>query len=192
MELRRVNPTLIPTLHRVAGQWHEHHDDIVQAIRHAQAAGDWQHAVLLLADNHLPLILDGRMAAVRDLLGAFPSHASIMDAELALVSATADAADGLYDESAAHIAVAERLACNLPDDRRHPLELGVAGTRLWLARLRGDIAGASEAFRATQAALTTQPARERTRSSLHQATALANLGIAEVSSRYVDEGRRHL
>ena len=50
----------------------------------------------------------------------------------------------------------------------------------------------SEAFRATQAALTTQPARERTRSSLHQATALANLGIAEVSSRRVDAGRRHL
>jgi hypothetical protein len=38
---RRVNPTLIPTLHRVAGQWHEHHGDIVEAIRHAQAAGDW-------------------------------------------------------------------------------------------------------------------------------------------------------
>jgi LuxR family transcriptional regulator, maltose regulon positive regulatory protein len=192
MELRRVNPTLIPALHRVAGQWHEQHGDMIEAIRHAQAAGDWQHAVDLLADNHLTLILDGRMAAVRDLLGAFPSHASIMDAELALVSATADAADGLYDESAAHIAVAERLACNLPDDRRHRLELGVAGTRLWLARLRGDIAGASEAFRATEVALTTQPARERTRSSLHQATALANLGIAEVSSLRVDEGRRHL
>jgi LuxR family transcriptional regulator, maltose regulon positive regulatory protein len=192
MELRRVNPTLIPTLHRVAGEWHEHHGDIVEAIRHAQAAGDWQHAVLLLADNHLTLILDGRMAAVRDLLGAFPPQASISDAELALVSATADAADGLYDESAAHIAVAERLACTLPDDRRRPVELGLAGTRLWLARLRGDVAGASEAFRSTEAALTTQPPREGTRSSLHHATALANLGSAEVSSRHLGEGRRHL
>ena len=182
MELRRVNPTLIPTLHRVAGQWHEHHGDIVEAIRHAQAAGDWHHAVLLLADNHLTLILDGRMAAVRDLLGAFPPQASITDAELALVSATADAADGLYDDSAAHIAVAERLACTLPDDRRRPVELGLAGTRLWLARLRGDVAGASEAFRSTELALTAQPPREGTRSSLHHATALANLGIAEVSS----------
>jgi LuxR family transcriptional regulator, maltose regulon positive regulatory protein len=192
MELRRVNPTLIPTLHRVAGQWHEHHGDIVEAIRHAQAAGDWHHAVLLLADHHLTLILDGRMAAVRDLLGAFPPQASITDAELALVSATADAADGLYDESAAHIALADRLACTLPDDRRRPVELGLAGTSLWLARLRGDVAGASEAFRSTEAALTTQPPREGTRSSLHQATALANLGSAEVSSRHLGEGRRHL
>ena len=192
MELRRVNPTLIPTLHRVAGQWHEHHGDIVEAIRHAQAAGDWHHAVLLLADNHLTLILDGRMAAVRDLLGAFPPQASITDAELALVSATADAADGRYDDSAAHIAVAERLACTLPDDRRRPVELGLAGTRLWLARLRGDVAGASEAFRSTELALTTQPPREGTRSSLHHATALANLGIAEVWSPCLDEGRRHL
>jgi LuxR family maltose regulon positive regulatory protein len=192
MELRRINPTLIPTLHRVAGQWHEHHGDIVKAIRHAQAAGDWHHAVLLLADNHLTLILDGRMAAVRDLLGAFPPQASITDAELALVSATVDAADGLYDESAAHIAVAERLACTLPDDRRRPVELGLAGTRLWLARLRGDVAGASEAFRSTELALTTQPPREGTRSSLHYATALANLGIAEVWSPCLDDGRRHL
>ena len=192
MELRRVNPTLIPTLHRATGQWHEHHGDIVEAIRHAQAAGDWHHAVLLLAENHLTLILEGRMAAVRDLLGAFPPQASITDAELALVSATADAADGLYDESAAHIAVAERLACTLPDDRRRPVELGLAGTRLWLARLRGDVAGASEAFRSTELALTTQPPREGTRSSLHHATALANLGIAEVWSPCLDEGRRHL
>ncbi|HEX5898581.1 MAG TPA: LuxR C-terminal-related transcriptional regulator, partial [Solirubrobacteraceae bacterium] len=192
MELRRVNPTLVPTLHRVTGQWHEHHGDIVEAIRHAQAAGDWHHAVPLLADNHLTLILDGRMAAVRDLLGAFPPQASITDAELALVSATAAAADGLYDDSAAHIAVAERLARTLPDDRRRPVELGLAGTRLWLARLRGDVAGASEAFRCTELALTTQPPREGTRSSLHHATALANLGMAEVWSPYLDEGRRHL
>jgi LuxR family maltose regulon positive regulatory protein len=192
MELRRVNPTLIPTLHRAAGQWHEHHGDIVEAIRHAQAAGDWGHAVLLLADNHLTLILDGRMAAVRDLLGAFPPQASITDAELALVSATADAADGLYDESAAHIAVAERLAGTLPDDRRCPVELGLAGTSLWLARLRGDGAGASDAFHSIELALTTQPPREGTRRSLHHATALANLGIAEVWSPCLDEGRRRL
>jgi LuxR family transcriptional regulator, maltose regulon positive regulatory protein len=192
MELRRVNPTLISTLHRAAGQWHEHHGDVVEAIRHTQAAGDWPHAVRLLADNHLTLILDGRMAAVRDLLGAFPAQASITDAELALVSAWADAADGLYDESAAHIAAAERLACALPDDRRRPVELGLAGTRLWLARLRGDVAGASEAFHSIEPALTTQPPREGTRRSLHHAVALANLGIAEVSSLGLDDGRRHL
>ena len=192
MELRRVTPALLPALHRAASQWHEQHGDVVEAIRHAQAAGDWQHAVVLLADNHLTLILDGRMAALRELLAAFPPRASVTDAELALVSATSDAAAGLYDESDAHIAVAERLAGTLPDERRRPLELGVAGTRLWVARLRGDIAGASEAFRSTEAALAAQTPRERTRSSLHQATALANLGIAEVSSRRLDEGRRHL
>jgi LuxR family maltose regulon positive regulatory protein len=166
MELRRVNPTLIPSLHRAAGQRHEHHGDIVEAIRYAQAAGDWHHAVRLLAENHLTLILDGRMAAIRDLLGAFPQRASIADAELALVAATADAAEGLYDESAAHIAAAERIACTLPDDRRRPVELGLAATRLWLARLRGDVVGASGAFRSTELSLTTHPPREGTRSSL--------------------------
>jgi LuxR family maltose regulon positive regulatory protein len=186
MELRRVNPTLIPSLHRAAGQRHEHHGDIVEAIRYAQAAGDWHYAVRLLAENHLTLILDGRMAAIRDLLGALPQQASIADAELALVAATADAAEGLYDESAAHIAAAERIACTLPDDRRRPVELGLAANRLWLARLRGDVVGASGAFRSTELSLTTQPparrnaqqpsSRHRAGQSRHRGGVVAVLG----------------
>jgi LuxR family transcriptional regulator, maltose regulon positive regulatory protein len=192
MELRRVDPALVATLHRAAGRWHERHGDTVGAIRHAQAAGDWPHAARLLGDHLLELVLEGRMAAVRQLLGAFPRHAPASDAELALASAMASAFDGLDDESAAHLAVAEQLAATLPDGRQCRFELGLAGTSLWLARLRGDVGEASEAFDAVEAALCALPSSERARTCLHRATALLNLGIAEVFSSRPHDGCRRL
>jgi LuxR family transcriptional regulator, maltose regulon positive regulatory protein len=192
MELRGTHPALVAELHRAARQWHEQHGDNVGAIRHAQGAGDWPHAARLLGDHLLDLVLDGRMAAVRRLLGAFPRHAPASDAELALASALASAFDGLDDESAAHLAVAEQLAGTLPDGRRGRFELGLAGTRLWLGRLRGDLGEASEAFDAVEAALCALPVGERARTSLHRATALLNLGIAEVFSSRPDGGCRRL
>jgi LuxR family maltose regulon positive regulatory protein len=192
MELRRVDPSLVAALHRAAGQWHQQHGDNVGAIRHAQGASDWPHAARLLGDHVLELVLDGRMAAVRQLLGAFPRHAPASDPELALASAMASAFDGLDDESAAHLAVAEQLAGTLPDDRRRRFELGLAGTRLWLARLRGDVGEASDAFEAVEAALCALPPGERARTCLHRATALLNLGIAEVFSSEPGGGCRRL
>ena len=193
MELRRVNPTLIPTLHRAAGQWHEHHGDIVEAIRHAQAAGDWHHAVLLLADNHLtadPRRPHGggpRPARAPSRLRRRSRTRSSPSCPRRPMPPTASTTRARRTSP-----LPSALPARCPTIGAGPVELGLAGTRLWLARLRGDVAGASEAFRSTELALTTQPPREGTRSSLHHATALANLGIAEVWSPCLDEGRRHL
>jgi LuxR family transcriptional regulator, maltose regulon positive regulatory protein len=192
LELRRMNPTLISTLHRVAGQWHEQHGDIVGAIQHAQAAGDSGHAAQLLADNQLTLMLDGKAAAARDRLGAFTADALTSDAELALASAMAHAFDGLYEETAVDIAVAEQLAPSLADCRRLRFALRLATARLWLARLRGDADAASEAFRLVESALSAQPPGKRAGSGLERAMALLNLGIAEVGALRLDEGRDHL
>ena len=40
LELRRVAPDLVAPLHLAAADWHERHGDLVEAIRHAQAAED--------------------------------------------------------------------------------------------------------------------------------------------------------
>jgi LuxR family maltose regulon positive regulatory protein len=186
LELRRMNPTLISTLHRVAGQWHEQHGDIVGAIHHAQAAGDSGHAAQLLADNQLTLMLDGKAAAARDRLGAFTPDMLTSDAELALASAMAHAFDGLYEETAVDIAVAEQLASSLADCRRLRFALRLATARLWLARLRGDADAASEAFRLVESALSAQPPGKRAGSGLERAMALLNLGIAEVGALRLD------
>ena len=88
LELRRIDPALVGTLHRAAARWFELHGHPVEAIRHAQSAGDWVYAGRLLADHQLGLTLDGRGAEVRALLAAFPPDAPAADAELALAVAT--------------------------------------------------------------------------------------------------------
>jgi LuxR family maltose regulon positive regulatory protein len=192
LELRRVNPTLIRPLHGAAARWHEQHGDIVEAIRHAQAARDWPHAARLLADNELELILDGQMATVRALLGAFPPDAPATDPELALAFARARLYDGLHDEAAAHVTVAERLAATVRDDRRARFELGLAGAVLLSARLRGELTRVPDASRRLEAALRAQPPSDLLGGRLHQATALLDLGIAQLWSLRLHDSRRHL
>src|SRR6266542_7137571 len=49
LELRRTLPEEAPALHRRAAQWFAEHGQVVDAIRHTQAAGDWPEAARLLA-----------------------------------------------------------------------------------------------------------------------------------------------
>jgi LuxR family maltose regulon positive regulatory protein len=51
LELRRAEPGLFRALHGAAAGWFAGHGHPVEAIRHAQAAHDWDLAVRLLADH---------------------------------------------------------------------------------------------------------------------------------------------
>ena len=192
LELRRVNPTLIRPLHAAAARWHEQHGDVVEAIRHAQAAGDWPHAAGLLADNQLELILGGYMATVRALLDAFPADVAAADPELALAFALARLYEGLHEEAAAHVAVAERLAAAVGDDRRRRFELGLAVATLWSARVGGDLSRVPDASRRVEAALKAQLPSDVLGGQPNRATALLKLGIAQMWSLRSDDGRGHL
>jgi LuxR family maltose regulon positive regulatory protein len=191
LELRRLNPTSIGPLHRAAAQWLEAHGDVVEAVRHAQAAGDWSHAARLIADSYLPLILDGRTGTVRALLAAFPADALETYPELAVAFAKSRLHDGLLDESAAFIAAAERLTANAPDERQR-LELPLAEARLALARRRGDLGTVVEQMRSLEAALQAQPPSQMVPNHDLRAAALLNLGIVELWSLRLDAARRDL
>jgi LuxR family maltose regulon positive regulatory protein len=188
LELRRTSPALIGSLHRTAALWFEEQGFVVEAIRHAQAAGDWPHAARLLADNSVGLVLDGRNAMLRALLAAFPADAAEADAELAVAFATGRLFDGVLDEGAAHIAVAERMAATVPDEHREIFDVRLTAVRLWLASQRGDLETARQAMRALDA----QPAETRGRSNDHRASALMSFGMAELWSLQLDDARRDL
>jgi LuxR family maltose regulon positive regulatory protein len=51
LELRRRLPAEVPVLHRRAAAWFTLQGQIVEAIGHTQAAGDWADAARLLADH---------------------------------------------------------------------------------------------------------------------------------------------
>jgi LuxR family maltose regulon positive regulatory protein len=153
---------------------------VVDAIRHTQAAGDWQSAARLLADHSFSLTLDGQAQTMQALLRAFPRGED--HPELALVRATVDIAQGRLDEAAAHLAVAETHAETAPPGRQRRLRVAVAALNLSLAGRRGSFASVVEQARFLAAPLTGPSDEDIALGSDLRAVALMNLGIAEVWS----------
>ena len=192
LELRRVSPAMVGSLHRAAAQWHKQEGDIVEAIRHAQAARDWPLASRLLADNHLDLTLDGRAGTVCDLLSVFPDEVAAADAELALVFAIARLLDGEREESGAYLDLARRLVDAVPEERRPRFDVLLAEVTLVLARWGGDLGAVLEAVPLVEGALARQPAGPRALGDALRNVALQNLGVAELWSSRLDDARRDL
>jgi len=72
LELRRTAPGEVTGLHAAAAGWFAGHGFAVEAVRHAQAARDWELAARLLADHWPGLYLGGQAATVHELLAGFP------------------------------------------------------------------------------------------------------------------------
>jgi LuxR family maltose regulon positive regulatory protein len=176
LELRRTLPEEVPALHRRAAGWFTLHGQVVNAIRHTQAAGDWADAARLLADHSFSLTLDGQAQTMQALLRAFPPGAD--QPELALVRAMGDLAQGRLDETAAYLAV-ETYAETAPPERQRRLQVAVASLRLSLARRRGHLAGVIEQARFLASPVTGQSDEDIALDSDLRAVALMNLGTAE-------------
>jgi LuxR family maltose regulon positive regulatory protein len=133
LELRRRLPAEVPALHRRAAEWFIRQGQVVDGIRHTQAAGEWAGAARLLADHSFSLTLDGQAQTMQALVRAFPPGED--HSELALVRAMGDLAQGRLDEAAAHLAVAEAHAGTAPPGRRRRRVAGAAGR--WRSRRCG-------------------------------------------------------
>ena len=177
LELRRTLPEEVPALHRRAAGWFTRQGQVVNAIRHTQAAGDWPEAARLLADHSFSLTLDGQAQTMQALVRAFPPGAD--HPELALVRAMGDLAQGRLDEAAAHLAVAETYAETTPPDRQRRLQVAIASLQLSLARRRGHLAGVIEQARFLASPVTGQSDEDIALGSDLRAVALMNLGTAE-------------
>jgi LuxR family maltose regulon positive regulatory protein len=190
LELRRRRPKEVPELHRRAAGWFIEHGEMVDAVRHTQAAGDWPGAARLLADHSFSLTLDGQTQTIQALVRAFPSGAD--HPELALVRAMGDLGQGHLDEAAAHLAVAENYAETALPDRRRRLRVAIAALKLALARRRGHLAGVIEQVKFLDSPLTGQSDEDIALGSDLRAVALLNLGTVEAWSLALPDAERHL
>src|SRR3954454_15791061 len=107
LELRRTSAEEVPELHRRAARWFADNGDVVEAVRHTLAAGDWPDAARMLADHLFSLTLDGQEGAIGALLQLFPSGASADHPDLAVARAATHLAQGRLEEAGAQLAVAE-------------------------------------------------------------------------------------
>jgi LuxR family maltose regulon positive regulatory protein len=189
LELRRTLPTEVPVLHRRAAEWFTQQGQLVSAIRHTQAAGDWADAARLLADHSLSLALDGQAQTMQVLLAAFPPGAD--HPELALVRAMGDLAQGHLDETAAHLTVAEAYADAAPPGRQRRLRVAIASLKLSLARRRGHLAGVIEHVKFLDSPVSGESDEDIALDSDLRTVALMNLGIAEAWSG-IPDAEHHL
>jgi LuxR family maltose regulon positive regulatory protein len=191
LELRRRLPEDMPALHRHAAAWFAQHGDVIDAIRHTQAAGDWHDAARMLADHSFSLTLDGQARTIEVLVRAFPPGAAA-DPELTLVRAGSDLVHGHLDEAAAHLAVAEAYAETAPPDRRRRLQVAIAALKLSLARRRGDLADVLERVTFLNSPVTGPSDEDIALGTDLRAVALMNLGTVEAWSLALPEAERHL
>ena len=190
LELRRALPAEVPALHRRAAGWFTEHGQVVDAIRHTQAAGDWPGAARLLADHSFSLTLDGQTQTIQALLQAFPPGAD--DPGLALVRAGVDLVQGRLDEAAAHLTVAESHAEAAPRDRQRRLQVAIAALKLSLARRRGHLPSVVEQVKFLTSPVAGQSEEDIALDSDLRAVALLNLGTVEAWSLGLPDAERHL
>jgi LuxR family transcriptional regulator, maltose regulon positive regulatory protein len=179
LELRRTEPGEVTGLHLAASQWFEAHGYPVEAIRHAQAAQDWDRAARLLAGNWPGLHLDGQDAVTHVLLADFPAHVLAADAELGAMIAADELAFGTLDGADRYLGAAERAAATVPEDRRSQAQLLLGIVRLLLARQRGNLLAEAEEARRLRTMAGVPEAAVPALGGELRALALISLGYAE-------------
>jgi LuxR family transcriptional regulator, maltose regulon positive regulatory protein len=192
LELRRRLPEEPPALHRLAARWLTEHGQIVEAVRHTQAAGDWSDAARLLADHSFSLTLDGQAQTIQTLLQAFPQGVVTDGPDIPIARATSELARGHLDDAAAHLTVAEASIASAPPDRKHRLDVATAALRLSLARKRGHLAGVIEQVRFLASPITAQSNEGIALDADLRAVALMELGIIEAWSLANTDSEKHL
>jgi LuxR family maltose regulon positive regulatory protein len=192
LQLRRTDPARLTALHSAAASWFAGHGFGAEAIRHAQAAGNWHLAARLLTDHYLRLVLDGQGATAHHLLTRFPASAVAADAELAVLMAGDEMLRGSLDATERCLARAAQAAASVPVDRRGRFRAELAIMRLNLAQGRGDLPTVVEEARRLLAPAAAADIVSPGLDDDLRALALITLGAAELWAPLPGQAERHL
>jgi len=192
LELRRTAPGTVAGLHRSAAAWLAGHEYPVEAIRHMQAAGDWDSAAALLADHWPGLYLTGQDTTVHQLLAGFPPEARAAGGELAVLAAADELARGSLEGAERHLGLAERASGSVADGRRRQFEVLLGVVRLLYAHRRGNPQAVAEQAQRLQAVAEAGGGAELQLGEELRALALIRLGSTEIWTGRYAEAYEHL
>jgi LuxR family maltose regulon positive regulatory protein len=191
LELRRTEPDSVPKLHHAAAEWYAEHQFPIDGIRHAQAATDWRLAGDLIGQYGFSIALDGSFATMRALLEAFPADA-LANPELAAFLAYGEVIRPSLETAAAYIAVAERHASEVPEERRQAFGAMLATARMTLARWRGDYGTLVSEVGPLLEPVEAQTVSQVAAANDVRAVALMTLGAVELWAGAGDDAEDHL
>ncbi|MBO3751701.1 AAA family ATPase [Streptosporangiaceae bacterium NEAU-GS5] len=191
LELRRTAADEVPGLHRRAARWFADRGEVVEAVRHTVAAGDWPDAARIVADHSFRWVLEGQAATIRTVLQAFPAGAAADHPDLALAHAAAELNQGRTEEAAAQLALAESHLQSGPPARRRRA-VAIASLRLALARRSGRFSEVIDLVKMLDASMADTSGERPAVGSELRVVALLNLGIVETWTGRLIEAERHL
>jgi len=179
-------------LHGVAAGWFAEHGFPAEAVRHAQAAQDWDLAGRLLFDHWFGLVLDGQAATADELLTGFPVGLLAADAELTALLAARELNRGSFADAERHLQVATERSVSVPAERRGHLQVMLGVLRLTDAQVHSDLPAAIEEARRLVEPAATLAAAEMGLGDELRAMALLRLGSTEFWTGRFEEALRHL
>jgi len=192
LELQRTAAAEVRSLHAAAAGWFAEHGYAAEAIRHAQAAGQWRFAGRLLSDNWFALRLTGQTDTAHGLLTDFPETIVAGDGELNALRASYELDRGSPDEAERHLARAAQAAGGAAPDRHGRMQLMMAIVRLSIASHRGDLQGVVEQAHRLLAPAEAPDAAHAGLGDDMRAFALLQFGVAELWTGRFDAAERHL
>ncbi len=192
LELRRAEPGERAALHGAAAGWLAGHGHPVEAVRQAQAAGDWGLAARLLSDHWLDLYLGGRGATLIELLARFPRRVVAASPELTAVQVAGDLIQGSLERAGWHLAQAADALAVVPADRRGRVRVMLAVLRLFLARRFADFPAVAEGAQRLLALTETADTIQLGLSEDLRAAAFIILGIAEIWALRFEDAEQYL
>jgi len=193
LELRRTAPGEVAALHGVAAGWFAGHGYGPEAVRHAQAAGDWGMAGRLVALHWPHLISDAKIATARELLAGFPAEVRAADPVLTALMAMDALLQGSLETAERYLALAERESAVVPDSRRVRFQILLGSARMLIAQSRGDLPAATTQARRLQVLAEAPELAELGLSGeTVSAGALQVLGMTEVWASPFEEAQRDL
>jgi LuxR family transcriptional regulator, maltose regulon positive regulatory protein len=149
--LQAEAPAEIPTLHRAAAYWLVNNGEPADAIPHAAAAGDWDHAAALVIRNLAVGKLIGPGGGLREAFAGMP--ADVTGPEAAAVHAALAHAGHDPEACAKHLLRARELVEDEPSDHTSALHIAVGVVEAVCASSRGDVDATLTAVSAAEALL---------------------------------------
>ncbi len=192
LELRRTAADEIPSLHRAAAEWFENHGHHVEAVRHAQAANEWDLAARVLADHWFGLVLSGHAPTAHELVAGFPADAAVGNPELTALRAAVALSQGSFEQAERELAAARADVASVPEGRRGGFQVMLGIQRLELARQRADLPAVGQEAERLLAPIEGVDLGDLRMGEERHALALINLGIAEIWTARLKDGEGHL
>jgi LuxR family transcriptional regulator, maltose regulon positive regulatory protein len=189
LKLRREHPDRVAGLHQRAARWYGRNGLLIQAVRHAARAGDWELAATMVIDDLAisQVIEPGSGQRLTDEFRDLPPGRSWTAPQPYLISAAVALSAGRDESCAAALDAADGLLGHLPADREPECQLAAGIIRLTAALRTGDLAAAAAAAASAEPLLSLIPDEKLARHPDISGQVLSGRGAVELWSGHLDE-----